>query len=392
MPLHGFRVPAARPAPSAAGSALERSARSRPVGRPAPGSASVAGPAPTGRGPPASVPWPAPTSGSASVPRLAGAPGTAAAARRAAGRVGPAPAGALRRRLASPARRPAAPHPAAPGPAAAGRRSPQPGPATLQPPAAPAAPPLRRRPPAARRLAAGRAARRTRLSRPRRQPPRRLAGTGRLRPRRAARRCRRCPGVSARPARRPARRASTRGPPPGRTTTPCASTAWRAHRGAGEAGRRRFNPEAVASAVLPSVFRVRAGEFTGTAFAVGKARSGGGTNLFTNYPRGRGGLERRRPRRSSWSAPTSDTPRRSSRSTRPTTWPSCSTDAASSPGWRPRPSRSKSGQQIVVVGAPLGLEDTRDHRRGQRVPGRAGRPGRRSSSTPRSTPATPAAR
>lgn len=40
---------------------------------------------------------------------------------------------------------------------------------------------------------------------------------------------------------------------------------------------------AVATAVLPSVFRVDAGDFTGTAFAVGKAPGGGGTDLLTNY-------------------------------------------------------------------------------------------------------------
>ena len=40
---------------------------------------------------------------------------------------------------------------------------------------------------------------------------------------------------------------------------------------------------AVANAVLPSVFRVDAGQFTGTAFAVGRAPAGGGTDLITNY-------------------------------------------------------------------------------------------------------------
>jgi putative serine protease PepD len=44
-----------------------------------------------------------------------------------------------------------------------------------------------------------------------------------------------------------------------------------------------FDPEAVSSGVLPSVFRVRAGEFTGTAFSVGKKGGGNGTNLLTNY-------------------------------------------------------------------------------------------------------------
>ena len=50
-------------------------------------------------------------------------------------------------------------------------------------------------------------------------------------------------------------------------------------RQAGEA----FNSEEVAAAVVPSVFMVVAGDFTGTAFAVGPATDGGGTNLFTNY-------------------------------------------------------------------------------------------------------------
>lgn len=44
-----------------------------------------------------------------------------------------------------------------------------------------------------------------------------------------------------------------------------------------------FNVEKLAAAVLPSVFRVEAGPFTGTAFAVGPKSSDGGTNLFTNY-------------------------------------------------------------------------------------------------------------
>ncbi|MBW6436196.1 trypsin-like peptidase domain-containing protein [Actinoplanes hulinensis] len=42
-----------------------------------------------------------------------------------------------------------------------------------------------------------------------------------------------------------------------------------------------FDPEGIAKSVLPSVFRVRAGDFTGTAFAVGQAN--GRTNLFTNF-------------------------------------------------------------------------------------------------------------
>ena len=41
-----------------------------------------------------------------------------------------------------------------------------------------------------------------------------------------------------------------------------------------------FDPEAISTTVLPSVFRVRAGEFTGTAFAVGDQAS---VHLLTNY-------------------------------------------------------------------------------------------------------------
>lgn len=44
-----------------------------------------------------------------------------------------------------------------------------------------------------------------------------------------------------------------------------------------------FDPEAIAEAALPSVFKVVAGDFTGTAFAVGPAADDGSTNLFTNY-------------------------------------------------------------------------------------------------------------
>jgi len=44
-----------------------------------------------------------------------------------------------------------------------------------------------------------------------------------------------------------------------------------------------FDPEAVSSKVLPSVFRVRAGEFTGTAWSVGTKAANGQSNLLTNY-------------------------------------------------------------------------------------------------------------
>ncbi|GAA2863261.1 hypothetical protein Acy02nite_52660 [Actinoplanes cyaneus] len=44
-----------------------------------------------------------------------------------------------------------------------------------------------------------------------------------------------------------------------------------------------FNPEAISTAALPSVFRVRAGDFTGTAFSVGTKATNGTANLFTNF-------------------------------------------------------------------------------------------------------------
>jgi putative serine protease PepD len=44
-----------------------------------------------------------------------------------------------------------------------------------------------------------------------------------------------------------------------------------------------LDAQAVASDVVPSVFRVTAGEFSGTAFAIGKEADGGGTNLLTNF-------------------------------------------------------------------------------------------------------------
>jgi putative serine protease PepD len=44
-----------------------------------------------------------------------------------------------------------------------------------------------------------------------------------------------------------------------------------------------FDPQAVSSTVLPSVFRVRAGNFTGTAFSIGDKAADGQANLFTNF-------------------------------------------------------------------------------------------------------------
>lgn len=117
-----------------------------------------------------------------------------------------------------------------------------------------------------------------------------------------------------------------------------------------------FNPEAIAAAVLPSVFRVSAGEVTGTAFAIGKPAPDGGTNLFTNFhvvesvwkSGGRRVFIERRDQRFPATIVRVDEAndvahlRTQSRFT----------------GLEPAADPVKSGQQIVVVGAPLGLEDT----------------------------------
>jgi S1-C subfamily serine protease len=117
-----------------------------------------------------------------------------------------------------------------------------------------------------------------------------------------------------------------------------------------------FNPEAISAAVLPSVFRVRAGGYTGTAFAVGDRAGQGRANLLTNYHVIASVWEdgRRRvyvERGGAEVAATivgADEERdlahlRLERETK-------GLDTAGAP--------VQSGQQIVVVGAPLGLEDS----------------------------------
>ncbi|MET8834251.1 trypsin-like peptidase domain-containing protein [Micromonospora sp. NPDC004540] len=117
-----------------------------------------------------------------------------------------------------------------------------------------------------------------------------------------------------------------------------------------------FNPEAVASAVLPSVFRVRAGQFTGTAFAIGKAPSGGGTTLLTNFHvvesvfagGGRKVFLERTDQR--FEATIVQVDKDKDLAHLRTTAKFTGLVAARTP--------VKSGQQIVVVGAPLGLQDS----------------------------------
>jgi S1-C subfamily serine protease len=117
-----------------------------------------------------------------------------------------------------------------------------------------------------------------------------------------------------------------------------------------------FNPEAISSAVLPSVFRVRAGDFTGTAFAVGAPTANGGTNLFTNYHvvesvwdgGGRQVFLERTDRR--FPATIAKVDKKNDVAQLRTEDRFDGLAAAAAP--------VKSGQQIIVVGAPLGLSDT----------------------------------
>ena len=117
-----------------------------------------------------------------------------------------------------------------------------------------------------------------------------------------------------------------------------------------------FDPESISSFVLPSVFRVRAGEFTGTAFSVGDKAGSGKANLLTNFHVvsavwEAGGREVRLERGGDVvTARIVKVSRgkdlallRASRGIR---------------GLKPARGEVRSGQQILVVGAPLGLEDS----------------------------------
>jgi hypothetical protein len=120
---------------------------------------------------------------------------------------------------------------------------------------------------------------------------------------------------------------------------------------AGEA----FNSEEIAAAVVPSVFMVVAGDFTGTAFAVGPETDQGGTNLFTNYHViqsiwEQGGREvtlertnQRYPAEIVEVDPEVDV-----------AWLQTETEFR---GLQTSTEEVRSGQPIIAVGAPLGLTD-----------------------------------
>lgn len=118
----------------------------------------------------------------------------------------------------------------------------------------------------------------------------------------------------------------------------------------------QFNPAAVAAAALPSVFRVDAGDFTGTAFAAGREPAGGGTYLFTNHHVveqvwDRGGREvfiERRDRRFPVTIVKVDKKNDVALLQAKERFPRLATGTE----------KVRSGEQVAVVGAPLGLEDS----------------------------------
>ncbi|MFI5931089.1 S1C family serine protease [Actinoplanes sp. NPDC051494] len=116
-----------------------------------------------------------------------------------------------------------------------------------------------------------------------------------------------------------------------------------------------FDPEAISSSVLPSVFRVRAGNFTGTAFAVGDP-DGNQTDLLTNY----------HVVESVWEAGDKKIFLERGKDELAATIVKVSKGkdiallrtSKKIAGLEVAKETVKPGQQVVVVGTPLGLEDT----------------------------------
>jgi putative serine protease PepD len=117
-----------------------------------------------------------------------------------------------------------------------------------------------------------------------------------------------------------------------------------------------FDPEAISSGVLPSVFRVRAGDFTGTSFSIGRKAAAGKANMLTNY----------HVVQQVWEA--GDRKVFLERGTDEVSATILKVDKAKDlallradravKGLTPAKAQVRPGQQIVVVGAPLGLEDS----------------------------------
>ncbi|MDQ7907134.1 trypsin-like peptidase domain-containing protein [Phytohabitans sp. ZYX-F-186] len=123
----------------------------------------------------------------------------------------------------------------------------------------------------------------------------------------------------------------------------------------GEQAGKVFDPQAVAAAVLPSVFRITAGKVTGTAFAVGSPSSGT-SRLLTAYHVvqevwGRGGNRVQLERDSeTYSATVTDVDQANDIAVLSAPFEFAGLATSTEP--------VQSGQQIVVVGSPLGLTDS----------------------------------
>jgi putative serine protease PepD len=117
-----------------------------------------------------------------------------------------------------------------------------------------------------------------------------------------------------------------------------------------------FDSERLAALALPSVFRVRAGDYFGSAFAVGKPAPDGGTNLFTNFhvveqvwKRGERKVQLEHADLL-FDATIVAGDKKLDVAQLHTT--------AKIDGLTTAPAASKAGQQVLVAGAPEGLKDT----------------------------------
>jgi S1-C subfamily serine protease len=118
----------------------------------------------------------------------------------------------------------------------------------------------------------------------------------------------------------------------------------------------QFNAEKIAAKALPSVFRVRTGTSIGSAFAVGKPASDGGTNLLTNFhvieDVWLNGTKKVKIEHADqlYDAVVVAGDKKADIAQLHTT--------AKIEGLKVAAAESKSGQEILVVGSPLGLKDT----------------------------------
>jgi len=118
----------------------------------------------------------------------------------------------------------------------------------------------------------------------------------------------------------------------------------------------QFNAEKIAEKTLPSVFRVRTPESIGSAFAVGSAASDGGTDLLTNFhvieDVWNDGTKKVKIEHADqlYDATVVAGDKKADIAQLHTT--------AKIPGLKVASTESKSGQEILVVGSPLGLKDT----------------------------------